>query len=498
MVLVDVFVETLRQGRQFGPPGSLSAFETEFGWVLTGRLSLPGPNQVASHHASFVAGDDLLRRFWEIEENPNSEVSLSSEERSVMQHFRETHYRNDAGRFVAPLPKKPHAKPLGESRSQAVRRFLSLEHSLHSKGQFKAFSDVMEYFQMEHAEPVPTADLEKSQHEVFYLSMHAVRKESSSTTKIQAVFDASAKSSSGVSLNDTLLVGPTVHSSLTDVLLRFRFHRVVLTTDVSRMYRAAELTYSDRDLHRFVWRKDPLRDYRMTRVTFGVSASSFAANMSAKQNAFDLTLEYPQAAVAVEKSFYVDNGPTGANSIEEAVELQKQLQDLFSRGGFLLRKWNSNQPAVSQHISSELKDTHPTQALPSPDEYTKTLGIEWNTTTDHFRLTITDLPPVDCVTKHVLVSDVAKTFNVLGWFSPTIIKMKILMQRLWELKVDWDDPLPPDIHNTWLQWRSELKLLSDKHLPAAISQMRSTLLLLNYTDSVMRLSVHMPVWSTSA
>ena len=299
-----MFVETLRQGQRFGPPGSPSAFETEFSWVLAGRLNPPGPNHVASHHASLVAGDNPLRRFWETEENPNSKVSSFSEERSVMQHFRETHYRNDAGRFVVPLPKKPHAKPLGESRSQAVRRFLSLECSLHSKDQFKAFSNVMEeYFQMEHAEPVPTADLEKSQHKVFYWPMHAVRKESSSTTKIRALFDASAKSSSGVSLNHTLLVGPTVHSSLIDVLLRFQFHHVVLTMDVSRMYRAVELTSSDRDLHRFVWRKDPdeqLRDYRMTRVTSGVSASSFAANMSVKQNAFDLTLEYLQAAVAVE------------------------------------------------------------------------------------------------------------------------------------------------------------------------------------------------------
>ena len=136
---------------------------------------------------------------------------------------------------------------------------------------------------------------------------------------------------------------------------------------------------SDRDLHRFVWRKDPgeqLRDYRMTRVTFGVSASSFAANMSVKQNALDLALEYPQAAVAVEKLFYVDDGLTGANSIEEAIELQKQLQDLFSKGGFLLRKWNSNQPAVLQHISSELKEIYSTQALPGPDDYTKTLGIK--------------------------------------------------------------------------------------------------------------------------
>ena len=67
---------------------------------------------------------------------------------------------------------------------------------------------------MGHAEPVPPSDLEKPQHQVFYLPMHAVRKDSSTTTKIRAVFDASTKSSSGVSLNDTLLVGPTVHPPL--------------------------------------------------------------------------------------------------------------------------------------------------------------------------------------------------------------------------------------------------------------------------------------------
>ena len=79
--------------------------------------------------------------------------------------------------------------------------------------------------------------------------MHAVRKDSSTTTKVRAVFDTSAKTSTGVSLNDQLLVGPTVHSSLVDVFLRFCLHRVALIADVSRMYGAIALTESDRDLH---------------------------------------------------------------------------------------------------------------------------------------------------------------------------------------------------------------------------------------------------------
>ena len=158
----------------------------------------------------------------------NLKKAQGIEEQAVVSHFKENHRRNKNGLFVLPLPKKPSSATLGESRSQAVRRFLSLERSLQAKNEFSTFNSVMqEYFDLGHAEPVPNADLEKPEQAVFYLPMHAVKKESSTTTKIRAVFDASAKSSSGVSLNDLLLVGPTVHSSLVDVLLRFRFHRVV-------------------------------------------------------------------------------------------------------------------------------------------------------------------------------------------------------------------------------------------------------------------------------
>ena len=165
---------------------------------------------------------------------------------------------------------------IGESCTQGVRRFLSLESSLHLKKQFADFDVVMrDYIEKGHAEPFPVADMDKSPQDVFYLPMHAVRKESSTTTKLRVVFDASSKSYTGVLLNDTLLVGLTIHPPVIDVLLCFRLHRVALTTDVSQMYRAIELIGSDRDLHRFVRRSSPnesLHDYRMSRATFGISA----------------------------------------------------------------------------------------------------------------------------------------------------------------------------------------------------------------------------------
>ena len=48
-------------------------------------------------------------------------------------------------------------------------------------------------------------------------------------------------------------------------------------------------------------------------------------------------------------------------------------------------------------------------------------------------------------TKRGAVSDLAQTFDVLGWFSPSTVTMKTLFQRLWELKLSWDEVIPPDL-----------------------------------------------------
>ena len=69
------------------------------------------------------------------------------------------------------------------------------------------------------------------------------------------------------------------------------------------------------------------------------------------------------------------------------------------------------------------------------------------------------------MTKRALVSDIAKTFDILGWFSPSTIKAKILLQQVWETKIGWDDSLPQAIHQSWRQWRSEVHLLTERHIP---------------------------------
>ena len=90
--------------------------------------------------------------------------------------------------------------------------------------------------------------------------------------------------------------------------------------------------------------------------------------------------------------------------------------------------------------------------------------MEWNAKLDHFCLTITDLPPHENLTKRALASDIAKMFDVLGWFAPVTIKAKILLQGLWEEGLGWDETVPSALEQTWLEWRRELDLLMDKHI----------------------------------
>ena len=89
---------------------------------------------------------------------------------------------------------------------------------------------------MGHAKLVPSSEIVQPVGKIYYLPMYTVMKESSTTTKLRVVFDALARTTTGYSLNDTLMVGPTLYPDMIDVLLRFRSYPVAITADISKMY----------------------------------------------------------------------------------------------------------------------------------------------------------------------------------------------------------------------------------------------------------------------
>ena len=221
LLRVETCVEVIRHGRRSVPHNTPAALDTAFGWVLARSTGTQdNASLISTHFTSIVTGDDLLRHFLEIEEKTITNCTLMLEERSALEHFNSHYSCDEDGRFIVPLPKCPMEAKLGESCSQVVCCFLSFERSTHSNGVFPEVQEVVqEYLNQKHAKEVPLEDLEKPQDQILYPPMHVVCKESSTTTKIRAVFDASAAASTGISLNSTLVVGPTVDPPLIDVLI---------------------------------------------------------------------------------------------------------------------------------------------------------------------------------------------------------------------------------------------------------------------------------------
>ena len=48
---------------------------------------------------------------------------------------------------------------------------------------------------------------------------------------------------------------------------------------------------------------------------------------------------------------------------------------------------------------------------------------------------------------------------------PAVIKVKVLLQRLWEEGISWDDPAPHFVQDVWQKWRMELPILLTKAVP---------------------------------
>ncbi|KAK9678918.1 Pao retrotransposon peptidase [Popillia japonica] len=99
--------------------------------------------------------------------------------------------------------------------------------------------------------------------------------------------------------------------------------------------------------------------------------------------------------------------------------------------------------------------------------YTLNTVTDWTCADDTFRFTInvqTERP----ITKRTILSDIAHIFDPLGVLSPCIVISKILLQKLWTLKISWDESLPIDIYTKWQNLRNELTLLNKIRIPRYI------------------------------
>ncbi len=285
---------------------------------------------------------------------------------------------------------------------------------------------VLEYLKLDHAETIPPEDMNKPATDTNYLPVHGVAKDTLTTTKLRAVFDASAKTASGTSFNDTLLPGPNQYPLLTTTLTKFRRHKVATSADISKMFREVVLHPDERDYHRFLLRDEEgnVLDCRMRRLTFGVRASPFIATQVLLKLADLHQTTHSVAANLIRTSFYVDDCLTGATTVEEMDQARSELCDLLQKAGMTLRKWRSNSPELLSTIPTDLRETSDLK-IKDPLLASKALGIHWHVATDQLHV-VTPSPDLDKPpTKRTVASAVAQVFDVLGLMSPAVVVAKI-------------------------------------------------------------------------
>ncbi|XP_037932583.1 uncharacterized protein LOC119667365 [Teleopsis dalmanni] len=299
-------------------------------------------------------------------------------------------------------------------------------------------------------------DIERIMSPHYFIPHNYVLKPDSTTTKLRVVFDASSKTTSGQSLNDLLHIGPTVQSELLSILLRFCLPRYVFTTDIEKMYQQILVHPKDRQCQLIVWRNEPsqpIKYFELNTVTYGTRSAPYLATKCLQVLADDNMQNYPLGASALKQNFYVDDCLHGADSLRTLLETQSQLNKILTASGFKLRKWCANHTSLLQGIPHD--DLEVNLDLENNNDTTKTLGLSWCPKSDSLCVKV-KLEPVCSTTKRSATSDLARLFDPLGLLSPVVVMAKIFIQELWNLKMDWDEKLPTELHKQWLEFRNNL------------------------------------------
>ena len=450
---------------RFGPMGTPDAIKTILGWTLFGPaldLNDYPESYVGSTcmHASLTSSSELDTSSPLENVQPNElTIANSREDRMAYERMKNSIKMID-GHFLLPLLWKQEGLRLPKNRQMVENRLASLKKrlsrdtdtELHSK-----YNEVMEsYLEKGYAEKVETnSDSAGSEWYLPHFPVFNPHK----PEKLRIVFGCAAKRM-GFSLNDALSQGPDLMNSLVEVLTRFRKEPVALVADIKEMFHQVMVDPADCNYLKFLWwpkgdlSKNPTI-YRMAVHLFGASSSPSCASFCLKQTALFACEKSPAVAGAIKQGFYVDDCLMLVATEEEAVDLMREMKATLYRCGFNLTKWTSNKRVVVDRVPVE--DRSKVSKLQTLGETVgeRVLGVHWDLTSDEFQIkvNIPDKP----FTRRGILSMSHSMFDPLGFVSPVLIEVKLLLGELGEL--GWNDRISEDQIVRWKKWLASLQHL---------------------------------------
>ena len=250
--------------------------------------------------------------------------------------------------------------------------------------------------------------------------------------------------------------------SLYGLLIRFRIFPIEIVADIEKAFLNVGLQNHERDVTCFLWLKNPVKStldsnlqvYRFCRVPFGVISSPFLLGATI---AYHLRSSDNPIARVLEQDIYVDNLITGVNTLEETKSLYAKGKHLFETASMNLREWASNCEEFVKFVPQQDQAVNPNQ---------KVLGVYWNLNDDTMSIPMSNVEAAS--TKREVLQRIGSIFDPLGYFSPTILKAKVFMKKLWTDKCEWDEKINNDYLNEWNDISEQLAQISSYCLPRYI------------------------------
>ena len=401
-------------------------------------------------------------------ESPTSAATkYSQEDKQFLEIMDSSMQQREDGNFEAPLPLRHRDVAFPNNESQAQVRLQGLKRRLQKDDTYRnAYVEFLrDMMEKGYAEVVPPSELTLNDGHVWYVPHHGVFHKKKN--KLRVVFDCSTEYR-GYCLNQELLQGPDASNNLTGILVRFRKGRIALTCDIKSMFNQVKVTPHDRNLLRFLWwpggdiEQEPAI-YRMTTHLFGATSSPACAIQALNQTADKFeSVHGKEAADFVRRNFYVDDGICSTTDPESAISLLNSTKDMCAEGGFTLTKFASNSNEVLKAIPAHLR-SEPLQEIQLINEKNhlleQALGLTWDLCEDAFLISINlkERP----LTRRGILSGISSVYDPLGLVSPVVLKGKLIMKDLCGKGTEWDDPVPENIINDWLDWKEDLQRLSD-------------------------------------
>lgn len=386
--------------------------------------------------------------------------------------------------WITSYPWLKNPETLPDNYNAALKTLQSTENSLRKDPQWaKTYTEqITDMKERGVVRRLEKEEIEKWSQPCYYISHLAVSNPKSQSTPVRMVFN-SAQVYKGVSLNSYLAKGPdSYRNTLLGILLRWREEAIPIVGDIRKMFHQVRMELLEQHCHRFLWRDmESAREpdiYAILRVTMGDRPAPAIATEALFKTAEMCRDDYPRAAEFILNSSYVDDLIDSVSTPQEAVELAQETEYVLAQGGFRVKCWQSTTEKLQ---GNELKRTE--------EGNTGVLGVSWNPKEDSVstpavlnfsdkkhghrtepNLKMEDLPHriPDILTKRLVLQQTMSMYDPLGLVAPFTLKAKILLREAWRLELDWDDPLPPTLYQSWVKFFRSMFLMENLSFPRCL------------------------------